>query len=633
MNEPKTSIYEFGDFRVDATKRLLMSRNGEAIPLTPKVFDTLLYLVEHQGLVLDKNELMQAIWPHTVVEENNLNQSISALRRVLGERSGENRYIATVPSHGYVFVADVKKGAASDPIAEPESNAVARSDQSSSSRKRSLPLLLLAGLGIVGLVIGIYYLSPGQTTSVSTSPAGSTAIDSSLRVRSIAVLPFKPLVADPQDESLGMGMADTLIVRLSNLRGVTVRPISAVRKFGALEQDAGAAGHELDVESVLDGQFQKSGDRIRVTSRLTNASDGKQLWADQFDEKFADLFTLQDLISEKIVSALALKLTDEEQRTLTKRYTENLDAYQDYINGRFYWENRTPEGLNKAIEYFGKAIKKDPNYALAHAGLADSYALLGVLHLPPKEAFPKAKEATLNALRIDDSLAEAHTALGHIKVQYEYDWAGGEKEYRRAIDLNPNYANAHHFYALYLTAMGRFDEGIAEIKRAQELEPSSLFIHANAGAILYHARRYDEAISQLKRVLELNPNFDHARSILGCVYLQKGMDDEAIGEFEKRRTATIAHDDLGQAYGLSGRRSEALKEIAKLKESSKHRYVAPYSLVLIYNSLGDKDNALEWLAKAYEDRSTLLIWIRVEPRLDNLRSDPRFKAVLKRMGA
>jgi DNA-binding winged helix-turn-helix (wHTH) protein/TolB-like protein/Flp pilus assembly protein TadD len=633
MNEPQSYIYEFGDFRVDARTRLLVRRNGETIPLTPKVFDTLLYLVEHQGTVLDKDELMQAIWPHTVVEENNLNQSISALRRVLGESRGENRYIATVPGRGYRFVADVKK-ATPEPIAGREGiNATAQSYQPTDRRKSSLPLILLAGIIIAGSGFAIYYLWPARTTTVSTAPAGSMAIHSPSHVTSIAVLPFKPLVADVRDESLEMGMADTLIVRLSNLREVPVRPISSVRKFSGLEQDPRAAGYELGVESVLDGQIQRSGDRIRVTARLINVSDGKQLWADQFDEKFTDIFTLQDLISEKIISALELKLTGEEQRRLTKRYTENVEAYQLYVNGRFYWEKRTEEGLQRAIEYFTEAIEKDPNYALAYAGLADSYALLGVFHLAPKEAFPKAKEAALNALRIDDRLGEAHAALGHIKVQYEYDWAGAEKEYKRAIDLNPNYANAHLFYSIHLAMMGRFNEALAGANRAQELEPSSLFIYTGVGVSLYYARRYDEAINQLKRVLDMNPNIDLARSVLGHAYLQKGMYEQAIAEFQKRMTpATGTYGDLGQAYGLSGRRGEALKEIYELHELSKHRYVAAYNLALIYASLGDKNNALDWLEKAYEDRSTLLIWIRVDPRLDNLRSEPRFKAVIKRMG-
>jgi DNA-binding winged helix-turn-helix (wHTH) protein/TolB-like protein/Flp pilus assembly protein TadD len=628
MNEPKTSIYEFAEFHLDAAKRLLMRSDGEAIPLTPKVFDTLLYLIEHHGVVLDKDELMQAIWPHTVVEENNLNQSISALRRVLGESRGENRFIATVPGRGYRFVADVKAAAAPEPIEERESVVPAfPSEQRTEKPKGHFQFTFLAGIGIVGLAFAVYYLWPTRTPRIST-PTPSISL-----LRSIAVLPFKPLVADHRDESLEMGMADTLNFRLSSLRDVAVRPISSVRKFSGLEQDTLAAGRELGVESVLDGQIQRSGDRIRVTARLIGVSDGKQLWAGQFDEKFTDLFTVQDLISKKVISALALKLTTEEQKQLAKHYTENIEAYSAYISGRFYWEHRTAEGLRRAIEYFEKAIEKDSNYALAYAGLSDSYALLGVFHLPPKEAFPKAKEAALNALRIDEGLAEAHAALAHAKVQYDYDWVGAEKEYRHAIELNPNYVNAHHFYALCLAATGRFDEALAEIKRAQELEPSSLFIHSNRGAILYQARRYDEAISQLHSVLEMNSNFDYAHSVLGAAYLQKGMVEQAIAEFQKRKVpVTGGAGDLGQAYASAGRRTEALKEIDKLQELSTQRYVAPYNLALIYLSLGENNHALGWLEKAYEDRSTLLVWMKVDPRLDKLRSEPRFKAVMRQMG-
>ncbi len=632
MNKLLPSTYEFGDFRIDAARRLLLSRKGESIPLTPKVFDTLLYLVEHHGQVRDKDEMMQAIWPDTIVEENNLNQSISALRRALGESRGENRYIATVPGRGYRFVAAVKKAAASEPMDESESGKTAsQAYQSIDSPKNNLRLILLAGTIIVGLGSAAYFLWPARKTT--TAPSGPTPIRSASQVRSIAVLPCKPLVTESRDESLEMGMADTLIVRLSNLREIKVRPISSVRRFSGLDQDPMAAGRELGVESVLDSQIQRWGDRIRVTARLISVRDGRQLWAEQFDEKFTDVFSVQDSISEKVVSALALTLTGDEQRRLTKHYTENADSYQLYINGRFYWEKRTEEGLKKAMEYFGQAIEKDPKYALAYAGLADTYALLGVLHWPPKEAFPKSKAAALKALQIDELLAEAHAALGHIKVQHDYDWRGAEREYQQAIELNPNYANTRLFYALYLTMMGRFDSGLAEIRRAQELEPSSLFIHLNVGHILYQARRYDEAVDQLKRVLEINPSIDLARSLLGRAYLQKGMHEQAIAEFQKLTLPPYSYSgDLGQSYALAGRRKEALKEIANLRELSRQRYVAPYTLALIYASLGDKDDALNWLEKGYEDRSTLLVWIRVDARLDNLRSEPRFKAVVKRMG-
>jgi TolB-like protein/Tfp pilus assembly protein PilF len=439
-------------------------------------------------------------------------------------------------------------------------------------------------------------------------------------------------VADNRNEALELGMADTLISRLSDSEKIVVLPITSVRRYGGLEQDALAAGRELGVDAVLDGSIQTWGDRVRISARLVGVGDGRQLWAGQFDEKFTDIFAVQDSISERVAAALELRLTGEERRRLTKHPTKDAEAYQLYLNGRFYWDKRTPEGLNRAIEYFRQAIERDSDYALAYAGLADAHAVLGVFHLPPNEAFPQAREAAQSALRLDDTLAEAHAALGHVKVQYEYDWAGAEREYRRAIELNPNYANARHWYALYLSGQGRHDEALAEIRRAQELEPFSLFIHANVGVILCGARRYDEAIGHLTRVLEMNQDFYHARGILGFAYLQKGMHDEAIAEFEKMpATGPGGFRDLGRAYALAGRRDDALKEIEKLRELSKQRYVAPHSLALIYAGLGDKDHALEWLEKAYEDRSTRLVWIKVDPGLDDLRPEPRFAGLLRRM--
>lgn len=631
MNQFQAEIYDFGEFRLDASKRLLI-RNGETIPLTPKVFDTLLYLVEHHGAVLDKNDLMAAIWPHTVVEENNLNQTISALRRVFGESPGENRYIATVPGRGYSFVADVTKVVAAESFLVDESLEPASKWKLTRSHKRNLLFVLVLAICLVGVASVIHYVGPG-TNPLKSTPPSDAAVHSSSHIKSIAVLPFKPLVSNHRDESLEMGMADTLIVRLANLSELSVRSIGSVRRYSGLEQDPIIAGRELGVESVLEGHIQRSRERIRITARLIGVRDGKQLWAEQFDEKFTDVFTVQDLLSQKIVSALELKLTSEEQRQLTKRYTENSEAYQLYISGRFFWEKRTAESLMKAIEHFEKAIEQDADYALAYAGLADAYALLGVFYLPPKDAFPKSKDAALKALNIDDSLAEAHAALGHVKVQYDYDWAGAEREYKRAIELNPGYANAHHFYAIYLLMMARFDEGLGEIMRARELEPFALFIHANVAVAFYAARRYDEAISQAQKVLEMNPNIGLARSVLGRSYLEKGMYEQAIAEFKKQPpSGAVALGDLGQAYALAGRRGDSLKEIEKLKKLSQQRYIPPHSLACIYAALGDKDNALEWLEKAYEDRSTLLIWIKVDPRLDDLRSDARFMKILNRMG-
>ncbi|HUE81829.1 MAG TPA: protein kinase [Pyrinomonadaceae bacterium] len=487
------------------------------------------------------------------------------------------------------------------------------------SRPRATVALAALSLMIIALTVaGLVY---------SRRDTGSTAVNS------LAILPLVNVSGSAETEYLSDGITESLINDLSQLSSLRVLARSTVFRYKGRDADPLKVGRELGVEAVLTGRVEQRGDTLVVQADLVKVVDGSQLWGGRFNRRQSDVLAVQEEVSREIAGKLRPRLSGEEQRRLTKHHTENAEAYQLYLNGRFYWEKRTPEGLNRAIEYFREAIARDPNYALAYAGLADSYALLGVFHLPPGETFPKAREAALNALRIDDTLAEAHAALGHIKQQYEYDWAGAEREYKRAIELNPNYANAHHFYALYLTMMGRFDEGLAEIRRAQELEPFSLFIHANVGAVLSQARGYDEAISHLKKVLEMNPNFDHARSLLGFAYRQKGMYEEAISEYKKRAVPVSGGSggELGLAYALSGRRNEALKELDKLQELSKQRYVAPYNRAIIYAGLGDKDNALQWLERAYEDRSTRLVWIRLDPGLDKLRSEPRFAELLRRM--
>lgn len=398
MNEAQTHIYEFGDFRLDAAKRLLLKRDGERIPLTPKAFDTLLYLVEHSGALLDKDELLRAVWADTVVEENNLNQHISTLRRVLGERRDEHHYIVTVPGRGYRFIADVSTHTnldeqkkveenqhALDEKQAKESNTGAASQlaQRAGKQNRNVWIGLCAGIVIIGLVVAASYFWVARTKTASVSS-----------IRTIAVLPFKPLVAENRDEALEMGLADTLIARLSNSREIIVRPLSSVRRYGGLEQDPQAAGRELGVESVLDGSLQRWGDRIRVTARLVSVADGASLWTETFDEKFTNIFAVQDAISERVTGTLALRLSSEEKKRLTKRYTENVEAYQLYLIGRYHWGKLTPTEVKKSIGYFQQAIEIDPAYALAYAGLAKAYTSLPITSdVPPKDAFPKAKAA------------------------------------------------------------------------------------------------------------------------------------------------------------------------------------------------------------------------------------------------
>ena len=460
MGEPQPRIYEFGDFRLDAARRLLTGRDGRPVPLTPKPFETLLYLVEHGGTVLDKDELLRAVWPDTAVEENNLSQCISQLRRALGEKPGQHRYIVTVSGRGFRFVAPVSvstDGQASAGAATPSPGPEAeRSEDLATDARRTagragglksnLRFVALASVLFVGLASAGLFLWRARTGTAPASSLESSAapppVPAASSVKTVAVLPFKPLVQGAQDQALELGMADTLIAKLSNSREVVVRPISAVRRFGALEQDPQAAGRELNVEAVLDGHIQRRGERIRVTARLLNVGDGRQLWAGQFDEKMPDIFAVQDAISERVASALALTLTGEERSRIKRRDTGNVEAYQLCLRGRYFLSKRRPDALHRAVEHFRQAIALDPNYALAYAGLADAYGfLLNAEYggMPPREMTPKAKEAALKAVALDDTLAEAHAVLGRI-LGFERDWHAAGRELQRAIELDPNSA-------------------------------------------------------------------------------------------------------------------------------------------------------------------------------------------------
>lgn len=461
-------------------------------------------------------------------------------------------------------------------------------------------------------------------------------VDDGAAFKSIAVLPFRILDGDT-DEYLGIGMADALITRLSGLKRVSVRPTSAVLKYSRSGVDPAASGRELEVDAVLEGSIRKAGDTVRVTVQLVSVQSGAQLWASKFDEKASDVFTVEDRVSARVSEALTLNLTGDEKMRLARRHTENTEAYQAYLRGRFFWARDRPDMLRKAIEYFQQAIKIDPDYALAYSGLADSYSGLGNVRVgvqPPNEVMPQAKAAALKALELDDTLAEAHASLGSIRMRYDLDWSSAENEYKRAIELNPTDARMHQWYASLLSARGRHDEAIAEIERAKELDPVSVVISSVSGMFLFHARRYDEAIDAFSKTLEMDPSYGHARGYLGATYEQKGMFQEAIEAFKKNVEANreMNLQPLGHAYALAGKRAEALAILDELKEMSKQRYVPAYFMAVVYTGLNDKTRAIEWLEKGYQERSGGLIFINVDPRFDVLRSDPRFQDLLRRMG-
>jgi DNA-binding winged helix-turn-helix (wHTH) protein/TolB-like protein/Tfp pilus assembly protein PilF len=670
MSEQIQDFYEFDPFRVDSLKRLLL-RDGLPVPLKPKVFDTLLVLIENSGRVVEKDELMQSIWPDTAVEENNLTQNISAIRKALGERRDEHRYVVTVPGRGYRFVADVRKahhaeeqpqaieepGQAQEAMQEAMQEAAAAqralaSEKSAEMEKghQVLPLavtshgggrrvrrLTVAGFLILVFLTGILLILPrllrGGANQAGAAAAGA---GTNKTIESIAVLPFKPLGAEAGDEYMGPGMADALITRLSNSKHLRVSSTSAVLRYNSPVQDTLLAGRELNVDSVLDGKIQRDGGRVRVTVQLVRTSDGASLWAQTFDEDFTNIFAMQDSISEQVVRALTLQLSREERERMLKRYTQSVEAYQAYLKGRFFLDKRSVESIKKAMDYFRQAIDKDQNYALAYAGLADCYHRLWQFgEMPAQEAMPKATAAAMRALELDESLAEAHATLGVIKFRFEWDFPGAEREFKRSVELDPAYAMAHLWYALYLAAMNNAREADAEMELAARLDPLSITISNGLADYYFHKRQYDRSIEQHRKTLEMDPGYLSAHNGMGRAYEQKGMYQEAIEEYRKALKSSDAKFTpavSGYSYALSGRREEALKILGKLIDGRKQTSGNPYLVAVIYAGLGSKDEAFKWLDKAFAEHSLLPGPLRFDPRLDSLRGDARFKNLLQRVG-
>src|SRR6266567_4160660 len=496
-----------------------------------------------------------------------------------------------------------------------------------SKSKKLTGVTLIAALLL--FVLGFWFFNHITTRQSPTTPAIPLE-------KRIAVLPFKPLLPENRDPVLELGMADTLIAKLSNSREIVVSSLNSVRKFVGLEQDSVAAGRELQVTSVLEGNVQKAGDRIRVTARLIKVADGSSLWASTFDEKFTNVFAVQDAISQKVADALTLRLSREENNRLTKRYTNNVEAYQLYLTGRYHWNKLTPPEITKSIGFFKEAIDLDPTYALAYFGLADAYrALAPTAELPAKDTLPQARAGALKALELDDSLAEPHVTLAFV-YNYTWDWAAAETEGKRAIELNPNLGFAHIAYAQVLSNIGRHEQAIAEGTRARELDPLSLIINSYYASDLYKARQYDDATAVLKKTLELDPNFWVAHFFLGNVYAEKKDYPQAIAELTKAEGLSGGNSELSSMIGCvwasTGDTARARGALSQLLSLSAKRYVPPSNIALICYALGEKDEAFTWLEKAYQDRDIRLCRAKNDPRWDSMRSEPRFIAMLKRIG-
>jgi DNA-binding winged helix-turn-helix (wHTH) protein/TolB-like protein/Tfp pilus assembly protein PilF len=619
-------FYEFGPFQIDKLNHVLL-RQGETIPLKPKVYDTLLLLVENRERVLEKDELLRRLWPDTIVEEANLSQNVYLLRRALGEETGGETYIQTVTKRGYRFVGKVNEiSTSSEATAVAEARVKKEQQSLSEHRAKGRPgALVLAGVLLMFAVGSGLYIWIKRDSNAASGAA----------IKSIAVLPFRPMNSESNDEAMGFAMADTLIIKLSNIKQLKISSTSSVRKFIPPNDDVLAAGRELNVDAVLEANIYRDGDRIRVTLRLVNVKDGASLWTRTLEERVNDPFAVQDRIAEQVAEELAPRLTGEQKSLVLKRYTENAEASRLCMLGRYYSGRPNVEDWKKALEYFNGALEKDPRYALAYSGLANAYlSLVADSLLPKTEAIPKAKQAALTALQLDDTLSEAHVASARIMTYYDWDWAGAEREFKRAIELNPNSGDAHREYAAYLTSVGRNEQAIVEAKQARELDPLTQLTNFQMAWTLIGARRYDEAIAESQEVLRIFPS---AHFWIGMAYLGEGMNEQAIEEFEKTlsysKNHMMAKASLGYAYGVIGKRETARNILAEFEKLMRQGQTSPYYLAIIYAGLGEKDQTFTSLEESYRDHSRPLVsGIKVSPVWNSVRSDPRFATLLKRMG-
>jgi TolB-like protein/DNA-binding winged helix-turn-helix (wHTH) protein/Tfp pilus assembly protein PilF len=629
-----TKKYALGEYELEPDS-FSLTHELTPVPISRKRFQILLYLIEERHRVVTRQELVARFWEGQEVYEENLTKTISEIRRALDDQQKPHRCIETLPAIGYRYIGPVEELEITEAVSPIHAELSA-----ASKNPAEAPVALRSGAGRLraqAIVIISLFAIVALSAAVIVYPyrMNSRAAADSTEIRSLAILPFKPISEQSRNEFLELGMADALITKLSNIREVVVAPTSAVRKYTSLTQDPIAVGRELKVQSVVEGSVQKLGDHIRVTVRLVRVSDGLSLWAETFDEKFADIFGLEDSISEKVASALVVRLNKPEMERITKRYTESSEAYQLYQKGRYFWNKRNEEGLKRGIEFFEQAISKDPNYALAYAGIADSYLVANFNLLPPKDVFPKAKEAALKALEIDGTLAEPRAALAFTTMVYDRNWTAAEREFHRALELNPNYGQAHQWYALSLAATGRMDEAVAEAERAQQVEPVSLAISAAAGWVSFLARDYDRTIEQCTKGIEMDPTFGLAYFYRGLAYEQKGKLDKAISDLETAKASQARPTilaALAHAYAMAGDRTRAEAMLRDLEELSRKRYFPGYQLALIYVGLGKRDEAFALLERSYRERYPALIHINVEPRLDPIRSDPRFANLVQRVG-
>lgn len=655
MSKRKAHLYEFGNFSVNVAERLLF-KEGQIVATTPKVFETLIILIENGGHLVKKEDLIRRLWPNTFVEESSLTQNISLLRKALDEGAAGQQYIQTVPKRGYRFLPEIRtvweeehteeefgvgdespeKGARSLPSVvedkseeELESRFITEEVEHSHlvSRRVLRPSTFLLVIGAL-LALATFLVYRWQVRA-------RREITSTLSVKSIAVLPFKTIGAQGEEDLLGLGMADAIILKLSKLDNIEVRPTGTIFAYTKRNKDAHAIGQELKVEAILDGTVQHADNVVRVTAQLIRLSDSKTLWMGKFDEQYSHIFNIQDSISTQISNALSLQIARGNDKKGGRPFTQNTVAYQSYLLGLHFWNQGGKDELNKAITHFERAVEQDPEFAMAHTYLADCYYFnVGARYtiIPDEESLKRARTHLATALSLDQTIAEAHTVLAGIKT-LEKDYEGAEVEYKLAIELNPDLAMAHNRYGVFLFNRSNLEGAVSEMQRGLELNPASRVFNRAFANMLLFARKYDESINYSKRSLEIDPNYSTGMMILGEGYYLKGLHDEAVAKFEElvKRDPTQRFQqgkiDLVIAYASVNRKREAENLLREILESREE--VIPYNIATAYAALGDRDKAFEWLGK---EKLTpfRMATLKFDPFLDPLRSDPRFTELLQK---
>ncbi len=647
-------LVRFGVFEIDLEAAELR-KQGRKLKLQEQPFRILLLLLEHRGNLVSRDELKHRLWPdHTFVDfDHSLNTGVMRLREVLGDSSESPRFIETVPKRGYRFIAPIDVVAAPvqdghvqiHPDALTPANGIAAAgglaedsmQGSGIERPNKQPGRIQRIIKRTGIIVASAALILGIAAYSIHEVKASKA--KSQRITSLVVLPLENVSGDKDQDYFADGMTDELIAHLAKIRSLRIISRTTAMAYKDNRKPLPEIARNLNVDGVVEGTVLRAGNRVRITAELVQVSTDRQIWAESYESPVGDILTLQGQVASAIVNQISVQLTpDDQQRLASSPRPVNPEAYEDYLKGRYYWNKRSGQGISKAIEYFESATKKDPNYALGYAGLADCYSVVGstiVGTMAPSEAGLKAKAAAQKALDIDGSLGEAETSLASVRFNYDWDWPAAASGFQRAVELNPSYATAYQRYSLYLIAMGRAQESVEQINLARQLDPLSLSINFSLGWRLYMARHYEQAIQQLRNTLEMDPNFALAHLVLGETFEQQGDYSQAIEHLQKATSISpnspLMLAGLGHAYGVAKRAAEARVLLSQLMEQSKKQYVAPFYIALVYAGLGENDNAIQWLEKAYEDHSNGLVFIKVDPELDTLRLNPRFKELQIKM--